>query len=191
MILHTLPSTLRADPFPHVCTTQAFNFADSLKILSWLEKDAPWKLKLAEFYEQYEFSFNQLELPCDIGSIFNNGSLINLREKLERTFKTNLSNRIDITAHKLVKGQRIRIHNDFIPNEETHRVLIQLNRAWSSENGGILMMFGSRNAEDLRNIYNPAHNTSIAFEISPISYHAVSPINFGDRYTLVLSFYGK
>ena len=191
MILQTLPSTLRTDPFPHVCATQAFDFAQSLKILSWLEKDAPWKLKIAEFYEQYEFSFDQLELPCDIESTFNGKSLINLREKLEHTFDANLSNKIDITAHKLVKGQRIRIHNDFIPNEETHRVLIQLNRAWSSENGGVLMMFGSKNTEDLRNIYNPGHNTSVAFEISPVSYHAVSPINFGDRYTLVLSFYGK
>ncbi|WP_322588984.1 cyclophane-containing peptide 2OG-Fe(II) oxygenase YhhC [Sphaerotilus sp.] len=168
-----------------------FDYGDSLKILSWLEKDAPWELKIAEFYEQYEFSFNQLKLPCDIEKIFNSKSLINLREQLECTFKTNLSNKIDITAHKLVKGQRIRIHNDFIPNEETHRVLIQLNRKWDVENGGVLMIFGSKNTEDLRNIYNPTHNTSVAFEISPLSYHAVSPINFGDRYTLVLSFYGK
>jgi hypothetical protein len=36
-----------------------------------------------------------------------------------------------MSAHKLTAGQTIRIHNDWIRGEETHRVLIQVNDGWS------------------------------------------------------------
>jgi Rps23 Pro-64 3,4-dihydroxylase Tpa1-like proline 4-hydroxylase len=112
-----------------------------------------------------------------------------LREELEKSFSTKLAQRVDLTAHKLIPGQRIRIHNDYIPGEESHRILIQLNRGWNEENGGILMFFASDNASDVQDAFLPTHNTSVAFEISPRSFHAVSAINSGERYTLVISFY--
>jgi Rps23 Pro-64 3,4-dihydroxylase Tpa1-like proline 4-hydroxylase len=189
MILSSIDSSLRTFPFPHVCVQEAFDHNISLAVLEWLEKDAPWRLKIADFYEQYEFSFADVNLPENIKPIFSLTSLESLRKKIQKIFETKLSNQIDITAHKLVEGQRIRIHNDFIPNRETHRVLIQLNRGWAEENGGVLMIFRSRQAIDLHSVFIPAHNTSVAFEISPTSFHAVSPISSGDRYTLVFSFY--
>ena len=189
MILKLSAASLRTSPFPHVCINHAFDHNVSLEILDWLENDAPWSLKIADFYEQYEFSFADLDLPPNIKPIFSSTSLESLCHKIEKLFGVKLSNQIDITAHKLVEGQRIRIHNDFIPNRETHRVLIQLNRGWSEENGGVLMLFGSRQIADLHSVFIPAHNTSVAFEISPTSFHAVSPISSGDRYTLVFSFY--
>ncbi len=189
MILNSFRDQLRVTPFPHACVKEAFDSTISLEILSWLENQAPWSLRIAEFYEQYEFGFADVELPEAIAKIFSHETLQILREKIESIFETKLSTQIDITAHKLITGQRIRIHNDFIPEKETHRVLIQLNRGWTEDNGGVLMLFSSKDTNSLHSIFIPEHNTSVIFEISPISFHAVSPINSGYRYTLVLSFY--
>jgi Rps23 Pro-64 3,4-dihydroxylase Tpa1-like proline 4-hydroxylase len=95
---------------------------------------------------------------------------------------------VDVSAHKLTLGQTIRIHNDAIEGEETHRVLIQLNDRWSIANGGLLMLFGSRAPEDLRSVIEPTHGSGFAFEISDRSFHAVSTINAGERFTLVFTF---
>jgi Rps23 Pro-64 3,4-dihydroxylase Tpa1-like proline 4-hydroxylase len=158
-------------------------------MLRWLETDAPWRLRIAEFYEQYEFSFLDADLPTDVGKIFSREALDTLKREMEQTFAVTLADKIDIAAHKLVPGQKIKVHNDFIPGQESHRILIQLNRGWSQENGGVLMFFNSDDARDIHGAFLPAHNTSVAFEISPRSFHAVSAIASGHRYTLVLSFY--
>ena len=94
----------------------------------------------------------------------------------------------EIAAHRLVRGQTIRMHNDYIDGKETHRLLIQLNHGWKLEQGGVLMIFGSRSPEDVRRTLKPVHCSGLVFEISPSSFHAVSQIKDRERYTLVYSF---
>lgn len=179
----------RLQPFSHAIQESALSESDSLAILEWFETSAPWKLKIAEFYQQYEFSFHDLQLPEQIAKIFSASAVSELRKNVERTFMANLSSKVDITAHKLIGSQVIKIHNDFIPGYETHRVLIQLNRGWVEDNGGILMIFSGNTPESLHSAFLPLHNTAFAFEISPNSFHAVSTINSGERFTVVFSFY--
>jgi Rps23 Pro-64 3,4-dihydroxylase Tpa1-like proline 4-hydroxylase len=188
-MLRSYNRPVQTRPFPHISLAQALAPEAGNDVLTWLENDAPWRLKIAAFYQQYEFSFEDAQLPSRVRSIFDETALQRLRTELEESFSTKLSDRVDITAHKLISGQRIRVHNDYIPRQESHRVLIQLNRGWSEENGGILMFFNSDDARDVHGAFLPAHNTSVAFEISPTSFHAVSAINSGERYTLVMSFY--
>lgn len=158
-------------------------------MLKWLEEDAPWRLKVAEFYEQHEFSFYDAVLPDALAEAFSPRALSELRRHMEALFGVELSTRIDVTAHRLTHGQRIKIHNDFIPGEESHRLLIQLNRGWDDENGGLLVFFNSNDPADVHRVLRPLHNTGVVFEISGASLHAVTPIQSGDRYTLVLSFF--
>lgn len=94
----------------------------------------------------------------------------------------------EINAHKLVGGQTIRIHNDFIGGEETHRVLLQINRGWDDAMGGMLMLFAGPRVEDVARMVRPTHASATSFEISPTSFHAVSTIHAGERYTIVYSF---
>lgn len=163
----------------------------AISMLDWLEKDAPWKLRVAEFYEQYEFSFDDATLPDQLAEAFSHKALDDLRQHMESCFGVELLNRIDVTAHLMSHGQRIKIHNDFIPGEESHRLLIQLNRGWKDENGGLLCFFNSNSPSDVHRILRPVHNTGVVFEISPASLHAVTPIQSGQRYTLVLSFFSR
>jgi hypothetical protein len=86
-----------------------------------------------------------------------------------------------------VSGQTIRIHNDYIGGEETHWILVQINRGWDDANGGMLMLFDGPRMEDVARVVRPLHASATGFEISPPSFHAVSTIHSGERYTLVYS----
>lgn len=178
-------------PFDYFICNPAFPVQLSLDLLEWLENDAPWKLVVTEFYEQYEFSFFDINLPSKISFLTSPDYLSKMRSRVEKLFSVKLKMHFDFTAHKLVSGQHIGIHNDYIPNCETHRLLIQLNRGWEDENGGMLIFFNSRNANDIHKIFRPIHNSSVGFSISPSSNHAVSKIHKGERFTIVYSFYQK
>jgi Rps23 Pro-64 3,4-dihydroxylase Tpa1-like proline 4-hydroxylase len=190
LISESLQSATYFDsPFPHVVSDEALDPSKTGHLLDWLEQAAPWKLVEETFYEQYEFSLSKLDLPLAAAALVSRASIQNLSAFVERSFGTRLTARVDITAHKLQEGQRIRIHNDFIPGQESHRVLIQLNRGWADENGGLLMLFDSPDSSDLRRVFRPVHNSCVAFEISQRSHHAVSMIHGGQRFTLVYSFF--
>jgi Rps23 Pro-64 3,4-dihydroxylase Tpa1-like proline 4-hydroxylase len=178
-------------PFFYALSARAFDgdFVDQL--LSWLETAAPWRLVETDFYEQFEFSFVDAELPQNIAALKERPLMDVLAAKAESLFGVKLSSRVDATAHRLVSGQRIRIHNDYIPAGETHRILIQLNRGWEDADGGFLLFFNSANPRDVHRVLPPFNNTAVAFAISPDSHHAVSVVNGGVRYTLVYSFYAE
>lgn len=161
------------------------------KYLSWLESKAPWKLIETEFYEQYEFSLLEDDFPEPINRLSSSKTLSHLKEQVERIFETSLSDKIDISVHKLVHGQTILIHNDYIPGQETHRVLIQLNREWRDEYGGNLIIFSGPEPEQLYDIVLPISGSAQGFAISPNSHHAVSTVHGGERYTIVYSFFHK
>jgi Rps23 Pro-64 3,4-dihydroxylase Tpa1-like proline 4-hydroxylase len=177
-------------PFTYFVSPQAFTNDVSNEILNWLEFEAPWKLVETNFYEQYEFSAVGAELPARLSFLQSDLFLTELKAKIEHLFRTALSSRIDLTAHKLVPGQRIRIHNDFIVGQETHRLLIQFNRHWTDEDGGFLLLFNSSDPSDVHKIFRPSHNSVVGLAITPNSHHAVSTIHHGERFTLVYSFYG-
>ena len=185
------PTQVSSEPFRYFVSTQGFSYEASLIILKWLETDAPWKLVEAEFYEQYEFNFLDACLPPQLKFLQEKSFLADLREKVENMFQVELSDRIDLNAHKLVPGQRIRLHNDYIPDQETHRLIIQLNRGWTDEQGGLLMFFNSSNPADIHKVILPFHNSVVGFAISRNSNHAVSTIRNGQRFSLVYSFYEK
>lgn len=176
-------------PFPYFHSPQAFTKDVSEEILNWLEFEAPWKLVETDFYEQYEFSAADVELPARLSFLRKDFFLTELKARIERLFRVTLSSRIDLTAHKLVPGQRIRIHNDYITGQETHRLLIQLNRYWTDNDGGFLLLFNSADPSDVHKIFRPSHNSVVGLGITPNSHHAVSAVNGGERFTLVYSFY--
>lgn len=180
---------VQTEPFDYFILPKAFDDGESLSILKWLETDAPWKLVEADFYTQFEFDFEGVSLPEKIAFLYRRSFLDYLTRQFEVVFQANLSTQVDVTAHKLVKGHTIRLHNDFIHGQETHRLLIQLNRSWSDENGGFLLFFNSSDPKDIHRVIRPVHNSSAGFAISPKSNHAVSTIHDGERYTLVYSFY--
>lgn len=178
-------------PFVYFVSPNCFSSKVSLNILEWLETVALWQMVETEFYEQFEFSLSDVKLPPHLSFLKNQAFLKDLTKRVERWFNVSVSDQIDLTAHKLIPGQRIRLHNDFILGRETHRLLIQLNRGWNDSNGGFLLFFNSSDPADIHRVFRPVHNSVIGFAVSPKSNHAVSLIHGGERFTLVYSFYEK
>ena len=178
-------------PFDYFLSPQALRDDVSSPLLDWFETNAPWKLVETDFYEQYEFSFWDVEAPPELLILREPDFLNQLKTKVENLFKVELANDIDVAAHKLIPGQRIRLHNDFIAGEKTYRLLIQLNRGCKDEDGGLLLLFNSADPADIHKAFRPIHNDAIGFVVSPTSNHAVSIVNAGERFTLVYSFRGK
>lgn len=179
------------DPFPHFSSTSVFsNNIDSV-LFDWFEKTSEWELVTTDFYEQYEFSFLNVDIPEYLKSIINIETIKTIGEKLEKSFNVNSLNLVGVTAHKLIDGHHIGIHNDYIGGEETHRLVVHLSPNWDESKGGFFMLFNSDNSKDLKKIIKPLNNTAIGFEISKISNHAVSKIYAFSRYSIVYTFSTK
>lgn len=158
-------------------------------LLDWFENSAPWRLVETDFYEQYEFSMLDVTLPEAASSLVDSSNLTQYRMLLEAEFDTMLGQRVDVVAHKLLSGQKIAIHNDYLGGAESHRLTIQLNRGLTDDDGGYFMLFNSFDAEDVHRVLRPVSGSAIGFEIGPNSHHAVSRMHSGYRFTLVMSFY--
>lgn len=156
--------------------------------LNWFETAAPWHLRIESFYEQHELNLHQVDLPAELTPLVDDEVVETLSVQMLSPLTEDRLMLVEANAHKLVTGQTIRIHNDFIGGEETHRVLIQVNRSWTDQNGGMLMLFSGPVADDVARLIRPLHGSGMGFEISPASFHAVSTIHAGERYTLVYSF---
>lgn len=187
-MLSDIPAAARTAPFSHAVCGRLLDVATAEAAIAWFETGAPWRLKEASFYEQYECNLHEAELPEPIAALVAPGFVRDLSRRMLGPISGEEFELTEVNAHKLVAGQTIRIHNDYIGGEETHRVLVQLNRGWDDANGGMLMLFSGPRAEDVARIVRPTHASATSFEISPSSFHAVSTIHSGERFTLVYSF---
>ena len=161
------------------------------ELLSWLEAGAPWRLVEADFYQQYEFRMFDACLPASLAWLVSPDELGCLRNEFGRALGCRLSERMDFVAHKLMPGQRIAVHNDHILGGETHRLTVHLNRGLQDSEGGFMMLFDDVAGNEVHRILRPVPCTAIGFEIGSTSYHAVSRLHSGERYTLVYSFYAE
>jgi len=176
-------------PFPHVCVPAILTTEVADRILCWLKNSAPWTLRVESFYEQHEFSLLATNLESEVAELISPTFIEQVRQELQTRFAIRGGlTLVDVAAHRLTAGQTIRIHNDYLGDNETHRLLIQLNDGWNSDRGGLLMLFSDSTPESLKRVVMPTHTSGFAFEISPTSYHAVSSIKDGERYTLVYTF---
>lgn len=112
-------------PFRYSVIPRALESSVGDALLDWFEKDAPWTLRIAEFYEQHEFTVTSELLPTHLRELFSATALGSPPAHVTKLFDVQLAGRIDITAHRLTKGQRIRIHNDYIPGQESPRLLFE------------------------------------------------------------------
>ncbi|WP_316845524.1 cyclophane-containing peptide 2OG-Fe(II) oxygenase YhhC [Pedobacter psychrodurus] len=178
-------------PFPHFGVSTVFKETSAGDILSWFKHTDRWHLTQTSFYTQYEFSLLDGKLPEEISWLMDETTVGNVKNIMEERFSVGELELVGLTAHKLINGHRMGVHNDFIGKNESHRLVIQLNEDWEQEKGGFLMLFNSRDPKDVAKIVQPLHNSAVGFEISQDSFHAVSTVHGFERYTLVYTFNEK
>ena len=182
---------LHETPFRYFLARRCLELELELALLDWFETCAPWRLVSTDFYDQYVFSLLDVALPDRVSGLISSDNLASLRHEMRMIFDVCFDSRVMLVAHKLVAGQRIGIHNDYLVGEETHRLTVQLNRGLRDEDGGLFMLFNSFDPKDIHRIIRTVTGSGIGFEISESSNHAVSRLNNGERYTLVYSFYAE
>ena len=187
-------SVLQRDPFLHMVIPDCMSERLAESLLTWFEEEAEWKsCAIDDFYQLSDIDLRSAEIPEDLRILVDSAFLEDLRNRVAHFVNAHFSSKIDVTAHKMMPGCRIRVHNDHGDLGQTHRLLVHLNRGWTTENGGLLMLFDeehpSLESSNLK-CYLPHHRRAIGFEISPKSFHAVSTVTTGDRYALCFSFYG-
>ena len=180
---------LEMDPFPFSVLPEALCTKVEQPTLSWFERAAPWNLTEESFYSQHEFDMRDVELPSDIAQLAADTTIAAMRDLISELFNRRLRATVDITAHRLTNGQRIRIHDDYLECGETHRLIVQLNRGWTDGDGGHLLLFGGGEPEDVRVVLAPVSRQALIFEISRRSHHAVSEVVRGERFSIVYSFH--
>ncbi len=180
---------LETDPFPFSVVPDALCSAIEQATLPWFERAAPWGLTEESFYSQHEFYMRDVDLPSEVAQLVADTTLTAMRALISELFHRRLGTTVDITAHRLTAGQRIRIHDDYLEGGETHRLIVQLNRGWTAGDGGHLLLFGGREPEDVRVVLEPLSKQALIFEISRRSHHAVSEVVRGERYSIVYSFH--
>ncbi len=181
---------LRRDtPFPHVKFPEILKPQEADSALNWLRTEAPWTLRIEDFYQQHEFSLLSTSIGEGLSDLIAPRTLDHVRAQLKALFALpHPLELVDVTAHRLTMGQVIRIHNDYIGESETHRLLIQLNDGWKTDMGGLLMLFARDAVDSVTDVLMPSHGSGFAFEISPLSFHAVSEVKCGERFTIVYTF---
>jgi len=178
------------EPFPHFVMANVLSDTLADSILHWFETDAVWHLHTSSFFSQYELDLSYDDLPVQCHEFFNRDIYGVLIQQMGRAFGRDMMDRVSVTAHRLLPGQMIGIHTDEPSGDcETHRLIIQLNRGWTEANGGHLVFFSENDAEAIHSVVSPVHNTSIGFELSDRSYHAVERIFSGVRFTIIFSFW--
>ena len=182
---------LRVSPFRYFIAHRCLMPDIGQALLEWFETRAPWRLVNTDFYEQYEFSMLDVVLPESLSLLISPDNLAALRREMAEIFDVTFDDGIMLVAHKLMPGQRIAIHNDYLVGKETHRLTVQLNRGLRDEDGGFFMLFNSFDSSDIHRIIRPVCGSVIGFEIGENSHHAVSLLHGRERYTLVYSFYAK
>ena len=179
-------------PFRYFLARRCLSQGIAKLLLDWFESAAPWQLVETDFYEQYEVNMLAVDLPESLSSLASPDSLSKLRGSVAAVFDVALDDRVTLLAHKLVPGQRIALHNDFLGGEhETHRVTVQLNRGLSDGDGGLFVLFNSIDPHDIHRVIRPLTGSCLGFEIGEHSNHAVSRLHRGERYTLVYSFHAQ
>ena len=185
----TDPDSLRIfhEPFPHFTATAILDEDSIAALLSWFEAAASWKLVETDFYEQHELERDREERQKPLDFLTNRDFLEKVREEASGLFSVPFAERVEWTVHKLLAGQRIRIHNDLLDGGETHRVILHMNRGWSLSKGGFLMFFNSPDPADVHRVLVPQNGSLVGFEISEKSRHAVSLVVAGERFAIVYS----
>jgi hypothetical protein len=160
-------------------------------LLAWLEHENPkWKDHGGAYYTLQDFSLLKARsLPERLECLRAPETCRWLRAQMADVFAATLGEQVDIDAHRMKAPDKVGIHNDFREGRETHRLLLFVGHDWAEDQGGVLLFFDTPPRAPQVG-FPPLHLLAIGFEISPRSYHAVSPVLKGVRYSLVYSFYG-
>lgn len=175
-------------PYPHFVASDCFDPVLGEMLLHWFEREAAWKLHEVEnFYRVYDLDLVTTPFPSRLSIMRQPAIYKEVRRVLEDQFDTVLSESPHVLIQKVTTCQAISPHNDWSSDGPSHRFIVQLNRGWKAEQGGLFTLLTDPNNSPSQALL-PNHCSGFGFEISQRSYHAVTSVTEGDRYSIVFSY---
>lgn len=171
---------------------------ESAKKLACLaETEDRWKLHEEWFFSQNEYYWVRREFgrpPVGDLSLPIKELLYQGKKLFENQFNSVIGKHFTVVGHQMVPGQMVGIHNDSPDLDrgriENFRLVYYLDRDFSDNKGGHLIIFGSRNISDVLDALRPIFNSAILMQLSDSSFHAINKVKRGKRYSIVVSYWG-
>lgn len=183
----SLHDCVKLYPFPHAYCPYYISNEDVGFIYQKIRDGCEWKLGKTKFYEQWEGITNVSDISV-LREYFSTEFIFKLKNEISSAFGRTLSDDLQINIHRMTSGQRLGIHTDEPRlGYETHRALIYFNNENNPYAGGEFLAFSERDITSSFIAYRPMDGSLIAFEASEKSYHAVMPIDSGER--IAVQFY--
>jgi hypothetical protein len=166
-------------PFPFFYVTAAFSEEHCAALECLFLQSGEWQHRDGDFYRCSLRDFTE-----NIPVMFQTEVLVRMREITGLP----LVNRVVVTAQRMLPGQVIGLHSDRpLLGYEFARLVLQLNKQWQAEQGGVLELFpSSESAASFR--LNPEYNTAFGFVLNADSYHGVTEVT-QPRQTVVFNFW--
>lgn len=166
-------------PFPFFFVDAAFSEEQCAALEQLFSQDIEWQHRDGAFYRCS---------ICDVTEIIPATFQGEILARMREITGLPLVNRMLITAQRMQPGQVIGIHSDrpFL-GYEIARLVLQLNKHWQAEHGGVLELFESPESEAVLGV-NPEYNKAVGFLLHPDSYHAVTEVT-QPRQTVVFNFW--
>ncbi|UJS22734.1 2OG-Fe(II) oxygenase [Thiothrix winogradskyi] len=174
-----LQPTHHQNPFPFFAVDAAFSEEQCAALEQLFVQDSGWQHRDGAFYR-----CSLRDVTEEIPATFHADILARMREITGLP----LVERFMVTAQRMLPGHVIGIHSDrpFL-GYEIARLVLQLNKHWQAEHGGVLELFASPESEAVFKV-NPEHNKAFGFLLHPKSYHGVTEVT-QPRQTVVFNFW--
>ena len=166
-------------PFPFFHVTSAFSVEQCAALERTFLQTGEWQHRDGAFYR------------CSLREVTENIPAAFLAEVINRMYEITglpLVDRVVVTAQRMMPGQVIGLHSDRpLLGYESARLVVQLNKQWQPDHGGVLELFESPDSEAVYSV-NPGYNEAFGFVLHADSYHGVTEVTQA-RQTLVFNFW--
>lgn len=167
------------NPFPFFCVDSAFSEDQCAVLEALFLHTNDWQHRDGAFY--------RCSL-CDVTGKIPASFQAELLARMREITGLPLVDRVVVTAQQMLPGQVIGIHSDRpLLGYEIARLVVQLNRQWQPDHGGILELFSSLHGKAVFSV-DPEYNKAFGFLLHAESYHGVTEVT-QPRQTVVFNFW--
>jgi 2-oxoglutarate-Fe(II)-dependent oxygenase superfamily protein len=181
------------EPFPHGTVEKVYAAPDAALLRDWIAQSSTWRECDAADPPRRGIFFDSEHVLPGLDAVLSRDFLDGLHAQIEEIFGVRLKPRFTISANRYLPGEGIKIHNDFFPDPShrhffTHRLVTYLSADLEPDAGGKLGIFADDTAGSMVRVITPTLNSGSLMAMGPKSYHAVSTLRAGVRFSLVFSF---
>jgi hypothetical protein len=166
-------------PFPFFFVEAAFSAEQCLALEQLFVQASDWQHQDGVFYR------------CSLSDVTEHIPASFQREILSRMREITglpLVEHMHVTVQRMLPGHVIGKHSDRpLLGYEIARVVLQLNKDWQADHGGVLQLFSSTTGEAVFSV-NPEYNKAVGFLLHGDSYHAVTAVS-QPRQSVVFNFW--